>query len=157
MKRFLLLVGLVATVGLTAAAASQAAVVLNDTFPISGTVINPCNGELVPFTGDVHIVIRETTNGAGGFNFGIHENIHATGTGAPSGAKYELNAVVNEEINNFFFTGPGATEATIVLNEVFAAQGNVPNFTLKILEHITITPNGDITSVKFTFDTECRG
>jgi opacity protein-like surface antigen len=158
MKRFLFLAALAATFGLSAVAASQAAVVTNTTIPISGTVVNPCNGELVPFTGDLHLLFRVTFDQAGGLHVGVHEDIQATGVGATTGAKYELNAVLNEEVNyGFVLGGNGAAEETIVESELFVAQGSAPNFVLKLLEHITITPDGTVRVLNIDFDTECRG
>ena len=157
MKRFLLLVGLVATVGLTAASAPQAAVVIHDyNIPITTFVTNPCNGDFVPLTGTLDLMLRLTTSGSGRLNLGEHINFDLSGVGAPSGAEYNVGEVVNIEENNITFDN-GATEITEAAHLNVISKGSEPNFLVHVIVHETITPDGDITSFKVDVSTECRG
>ena len=56
------------------------------------------------------------------------------------------------------FSGP-SDEANLTLteSELVIGQGDVPNFVLKLIGHITINANGEVTSQKFEFETKCRG
>jgi hypothetical protein len=154
-KRFLLLVGLVATVGLVAAAASPAATT-NTTVPISGSLSNPCTGELIVYSGTLHFNIRTTTDSGGSTHTGIHENIQVTGVGS-FGNTYLVNAEGNNQINwGFTSGGNGAAESTTAINEEFVAKGSAPNFYVLDTEHITIAPDGTVTSEHSDFDITCQ-
>ena len=60
---------------------ATAGVVTNVNIPVSGTVVNPCNGENVAFNGIAHFTATMTFDGAGGVHVAFHDNIHVTATG----------------------------------------------------------------------------
>ncbi len=79
---------------LVAAAASQ------NTTQIKATVgfiaNNPCNGDIIAGSGNLHIVVHQVfPNASGGFpGFGDHylDKLNGKGTGAPSGLAYNVRA-----------------------------------------------------------------
>ena len=156
MRKLLVLVGLVSAAALSTVAAAQAGVVTHTyNVPISFTTSNPCNGELVPVTGNEDIMIRMTTAGNGSVKIGEHVSFDLSGVGATTGANYNVNEILNVEENNVTFVN-GATEVTETAHLSFIAQGNVPNFKEHLIIHETITPAGDITSFKFDDSSTCQ-
>jgi hypothetical protein len=130
---------------------AAASVIVNVDIPISGAVINPCNGETVTVSGVDHFTIHLTFDGAGGFHADSHSNIHITGTGS-LGNSYEGN----EEINNPFIAKVGF-ESTFGLTFSEISKGSAPNLEVHILQHITINPNGTVTVFFSNFTANCRG
>jgi hypothetical protein len=149
LTRLLLLVS-IAALAVLGAGAAQAAVVTNTTFPTSGVLVG-CT-EAIAYSGQDHLVVRVTSDASGGFYDAIHRNIQVTGIGLTTGTSYVLNAETNE--NEHFV---GASNFTVVLEEVFVSQGPLPNANVRIIEHMTIDANGDITSDTFDFNGNCRG
>jgi hypothetical protein len=158
MKRLLVLAGLVGVCALTAAAASQADVTITHQINVPLTLpasVNPCNGDVVDMSGTEDLIIRMTTTNSGSVNVGLNAHLHLTGV-SPNGVTYINNGVLNIETNNVSFVN-GAYEQTITGPAVFISQGNTPNFTFMAIEHVTITPDGTVTSLKVDGSEECRG
>jgi hypothetical protein len=133
-------------------AVASAETVVNEHIPISGLVLNECNGETVALSGEAHVVIRETSDGAGGMHFGFHGNFTGvTGTG-DQGNDYSVQDVLNDSFN----LTNGATEHTVNESFTLISHGSAPNFIGHALFHITVNANGDIT-VEFTnISGECQ-
>jgi len=119
--------------------------------PVSGAVINPCNGETVTFSGVDHFTARVVFDGAGGFHLTTHDNIHVTATG-DQGNSYEGNQEDTSEVN-----GRVGIEETFVLTFSEISKGSAPNFEVHMLEHVTVNPNGTITSFVDHITANCRG
>src|SRR5437879_4134204 len=67
------------------------ALILHTTFPLVGTFPNPCTGELIAFTGDVHVLIGQFIDGTGALELTLHSNFQGvTGTGLMTGATYQI-------------------------------------------------------------------
>ena len=130
---------------------SAASVVTNVHSPVSGSVTNPCNGEIVKFTGVEHLIATVTIDRSGGFHLTAHENIHITATGN-LGSSYEGN-----QENTFEFNGRVGDEQTFVLNLSAISKGSAPNFELHVLQHETVNPNGTVTSLVDHSTASCRG
>ena len=56
-----------------------------------------------------------------------------------------------------YVSSSGALEDTFTLNFRFISQGSADNILTHILFHITITPNGDVTSEISNITDVCRG
>jgi hypothetical protein len=133
-------------------AMALAAVVENiHDIPLSGAVINPCNGETVTFSGVDHFVARVTLDAGGGFHLATHDNIHVTATGS-DGNSYEGNQEDTSELN-----GKIGVEQTSVLTFSEISKGSAPNFEVHILQHITVNPNGTVTVFFSNMSANCRG
>ena len=129
---------------------SRASVVTNVDIPLSGVVVNPCNGENAAFTGVDHFTARVTFSGAG-FHFANHDNIHVTATG-DQGNSYVGNQEDNSELN-----GRVGVEQTMqfVFSEI--SKGSAPNFEVHAIFHITVHADGTITGFVNDFTAACRG
>jgi len=120
---------------------ASAEVLSNQTVPISGTVVNACNGESVAFTGEEHLLFRLTLSQDGGIHLGFHQNAHATGEGLTTGAKYSLNFTEGGSVTSSF---PPPFAFTVVSHQNFLGQGKVPNFLLHETLSIAVAANGDM-------------
>jgi hypothetical protein len=152
MKRNIWL-GVLAVFAFALATTAMADNVVNVDIPISITATNPCVPESVPLSGNLHVVINVTTDSKGGLHVDMHTNEHLTGTGATTGANYNANVSSHTTFNS---DSGGAVTITSPLNVELIAQGNVPNFLLKALFHITVNPDGTVTASVSDFDTVCQ-
>jgi hypothetical protein len=152
-KPILLMCSLAIAALLLFAVKAMAAVTTNIDIPLSGTIVNPCNGENVTFTGVDHFTAHVTFDSSGGFHADFHDNIHVTGTG-DQGNSYEGNQEDNGPIN---ISGHGAEEETEPLSFSEIAKGSAPNFVEHVLLHITFNANGTVTAFVDNFTASCRG
>lgn len=118
--------------------------------PVEETVINPCNGETIHFTG----------SGVGQGNFvdvagnNLHREFHAvvteTGTGETTGATYTLRANYHEAFNSP--TGP-APNFTFGIQDRGHVDSSIPelSFTWLYTIHFLVTASGEF---KITRDIE---
>jgi hypothetical protein len=147
--------GALSIVGLLVTRPAHGAVVTNIVVPIAGTLVNPCNGEPVLFTGNLHTLFAVTLDPNGGFHLNLHENGQGiSGTGVVTGLKYQIPVASH---TGFFEGAPLPVVETITETFEMISQGNTQNFYLKFLFHITINANGVVTVDKVDFDTACRG
>ena len=130
---------------------AMASVVLNVDIPVSGAVINPCNGETVTFSVVDHFTARVTFDSAGGFHLATHDNIHVTASG-DMGNSYEGNQEDTNEVN-----GRVGVEQTFVMTFSEISKGSAPNFEVHVLEHITVNANGTVTAFIDHITANCRG
>ena len=134
---------------------ASAAVVQNIRVPLDVTFpANPCTGDDMHFTGTIHLLAAETSDGNGGFHIHFDNNVSGvTAVGTPSGIVYhgvgggwfEVNAR-----NPYPFV---ATET-----DVFGliSVGPTPNFFAKATFHITVNANGTMTSVVEKISVGCK-
>jgi hypothetical protein len=123
------------------------------------TVFVPCAaggaGEWVVFNGDLHVLLEETDNAAGGIQVKSHFQPQGlTGTGLTTGAKYQATGVTQDEFN----VGPGGlpyTE-TFVNNFRMIGQGPGNNYMVHETFHITINANGTVTAYVDNFSITCN-
>lgn len=149
------LLALAASSDATTAAAQATTVTTNETIPFTDTRSNPCNLDLVTFSGDLHIANHVTTDSSGGTHVRSHVNYqNVSGTGAPSGATYRVVTSTNETLNDN--DGP-QSELTVIQVVRLISQGSAPNFQLQIVLHITINANGQTTSEVTETRIICRG
>jgi hypothetical protein len=157
MKRILmaaLTAGACALSGFGVISTVHAASIQNDVrIPVSGQVINACNGELVDFTGYFHLSATATSDGAGGFHLDFHDNAQGIkAVGETTGVKY-----VGSQADHFTLNlTNGAMNATQNGQFQAIAQGTVPNFTVTYLLHITVNANGTITATVDNFNSTCH-
>jgi hypothetical protein len=124
----------------------------SDSFPFS--FFNDCTGEFVSGIVNVKTTIHETIDANGGFHFHIHDVFNGRAVGETSGVKYVGPQTDHE---SFHASSSGALEDTFTLNFRFISQGKADNIQTHVLFHITITPNGDVTSEIENIREVCRG
>lgn len=105
---------------------------------------------VVSLKGTVH----ETIDASGGFHFRIHEVFNGRAVGETSGIQYVGPQTDHE---SFHVSSNGALEDTFTLNFRFISKGKTDNIQSHLLFHITITPNGVVTSELSHIRDVCRG
>jgi hypothetical protein len=113
-------------------------------------VINDCTGEGFVFEVRFRDLLGVTEN-ANGFHATRHASIHGQAVSVATGAVYNVNDVLNLTFN----TG-AATNFTFHDHFNMLGKGNVPNEVAHFYSHITITPNGDVTSFYDGFTVHCQ-
>ena len=127
------------------------------TYTVNDTVTNPCNGDVVPLTGQGHIVMHFTFDNSGGIHIVDITNTMGPlqGVGFPSGIAYKANETVSSTIND---NGPTPQfEFTFVMSEVLISQGPTPNFVTHTTVHATVSSNGLPTAQVLNTKAECSG
>jgi hypothetical protein len=129
------------------------AVVSNDRVEVVTFAPNNCDASsFITVTATFHDLFATTSDGAGGFHVKFHENVNGQGSDAVTGVNYVAVQEINEELNV-----TAALEETETFRYNLIAKGNTPNALLAIDFHITITPNGDVSSFHDNFRIVCQG
>src|SRR2546427_382880 len=106
------------------------------------TITNPCNGEDVNVSGNVHVTIGVTIDGNGGSHLRIHiNNQDVSGIGVDTGSRYQIPTT---SASSAYFGS--ATTMTLTVNPRVVAQGSTPNFNMRELIHVTVNANGVTTA-----------
>jgi hypothetical protein len=123
--------------------------------PMSGTVINPCNGETVTWQGTAHFVDHETVTSNGHQTLSGEVNFQGVeGQGSLGNTYRQLNTATYEmnrsgESAQSEFTGTAAFH--------FVSEGSAPNFAASTTYHITFDANGQPTATVTRLETDCPG
>ena len=145
---------LVAVLGIAATAnAADSAQVFKVPFRVSAQAkadIKACVGENVVFTGgEFNVVIHRTAT-----LFLFHRNVIAgLGTGDLTGTVYHATGHI-QSVDVLPPSGGEAFTFELTLNVV--GEGNAGSFTAHAVEHLTFTPEGDLSSAVEIFDIRCR-
>lgn len=136
--------------------AANAAVIIDVHTDLPGPydLENQCTGEAVTVTGtigdDMHIVINGNT-----MNFSEHQQGRLNGTGS-LGNTYDTNLNENVALN-----GLSSSNGVFVINDVtvfrMISKRGAPNFMVRRIAHLTVTPNGTVTVDRVDFDVLCHG
>jgi hypothetical protein len=97
-----------------------------------------------------HHVFGINFDGAGGVHVKDHYNVQGQGSDL-TGIDYVL-----ADVGNYEFDGKLGFEETNTESYNVIAKGNAPNLTVLIDDHITLTPNGDVTSYHSNFRVKCQ-
>jgi len=112
---------------------------------------NPCNGELVDYTGTIHYVGNFILYDDGSVHLQYHGNFrNVKGIGQVTGDSYKWVGALNQSTNG----NVGSTMTVSSLQQCKHKGGS--DYKFKWVEHFTINANGDITSEKFVMDEECN-
>ncbi len=127
----------------------------NEEVPVSSSVVNPCNGDVVNYQGTLHVTNTLTTDSSGGFHLKTHTNFQdVSGTGVPSGLNYRVVTTRNETVND---SDSAQFETTVIQTIKAVSQTSAPNLFIHIVMHITVNANGQTTSTVTEVTAECRG
>jgi hypothetical protein len=126
----------------------------NEFVPFTGVTLG-C-GDIIVFSGTVHLLSHVTFNASGGVTIHQHSQPQGvTGTGLFSGAKYQGTGVTQQTLTD---NGPGTQfEFTFVNNFRLIGRGVAPNFNLHQTLHVTVDNNGRVTATHDSLSVECRG
>jgi len=162
MRKIGILFGTFAILGVFVAAVPTvfAAEVFNFHVPVSGVLTDGCTGNLQNFTGNFHGLLTETESRNGGFHVHLTSNLddfrlYDTVTG--------LTCVgVNNTAGAFpepgfeFNTAPGAaTEYTAAAHGAAICPGPNNNGSFQYVVHVTVTPDGDVSTFVDHFMSRC--
>jgi hypothetical protein len=127
----------------------------SENIPTTGSYVNQCNGDMVTFSGTMHVTNSMTVDGSGGTHLKTHSNYQdVTGAGVPSGLTYRVKTVSNEVVNDN--DGP-QSEATVISTVKLISQGPALNYFFRVVLHVTVNANGETTSTVEEAGFECRG
>lgn len=150
-----LLVALFAFLVCLPAISARAEVTSNTQTPISGSVFDPCTGDTVSFTVDVHVVTKMTTDSNGGIHGSFSVNIdNYDATGTPSGDSYTAHFNQTGTAN---FTSGGTFESSFVFTADLVSAGSTDNAQTIMVLHITINPDGTVTANVSNVTVRCVG
>lgn len=126
--------------------------------PVSTVVTNPC-GEDVAFTGTFYRVYHTVTNDNGGpfMHIVAHGELrNATAYGMTTGDAYRfIETSMSTGQNDDVPYDPDTGTSTATVKLVSPADGD--NFTMHIVFHMTVTPDGDITVAISDTTIDCSG
>ena len=127
------------------------------TIPFDDSIVSPCNGETVRFTGtiveQINIVPSEL---AGGLHFELHDVYSATGEGATSGSSFRVHGTTHTSFDSPNFEALHATfsdRAHIDFRTAAAGQ----SFGLTVQLHLVDLPSGEEKVTRQVESLECRG
>jgi hypothetical protein len=150
-----------AVVGMTLALAAGMALAQattqtsNEKVPLDQIVDNPCTGELLHLTGELHILFHLTEDGNGGFHVQSHVQPQgASGTGLVSGEQYRGVGVTRFEE---YFPPGEFREFTSVNRFYLISAGPSDNLVETATIHATFNANGEPTAELFRLETKCAG
>jgi hypothetical protein len=122
---------------------ARADVIANARGPYATQIVG-CTGDLIVVEGEVHALIRLSQDNNGVVHLGAHLDFNAEGTDT-NGTAYLYVGEANSEMN----AQPGAaTEITVVITGHLVSQGPAENGTVRLVGHLTVTPDGEV-AVRF--------
>jgi hypothetical protein len=139
------------TASIAPASRTANAVLVNEKFESLTFAPNNCDGTLLTLQAKWHQVYGLTFDGAGGVHVSEHTNVQGQGTDATTGVDYVVSDVANLEYNAKL-----GFEETYTESYKLIAKGKAPNALLFSDFHITVTPNGDLTSYHDNFRIVCQ-
>jgi hypothetical protein len=158
MKKFSKTVVLLSVLALSVAAVAQAEVVQNVSVPVLLSAFVPCAnggaGEVVDFTGDLHIVVSFTINGNNVSGKSHFQPQGLKGIGQVTGDSYNAVGVTQDSFRGSLQNG--LFNETFVNNFRLIGRGPGNNFSVHENAHITINANGDVTALIDNFGTDCK-
>jgi hypothetical protein len=158
LKFLFLTIALALVVSLSVAQAQAKATTVTTNFsqPTDLTVFVPCavagTGEYVQLSGSLHILFVTTIDAQGGFHAEfLFQPQGISGTGISTGAKYQATGETSGTFN-----GKVGFEQTFVNNFKIIGQGPGNNFLVRETLHITVNPDGTVTSFVDNFSVKCK-
>jgi hypothetical protein len=143
MRKLILL--MLVVVALAVPAGTQAAATVQ-TQPFDA-LLTICNGDVVHLTGQLVVVMTETTTPSGGLTMSFHfQPQGVTGVDLSTGTIFHATGLTRDLVVN---TPPGGTTETFVNRFHIQATGGAQSFIVSELFHVTVTPDG---TVRVLFD-----
>jgi hypothetical protein len=118
---------------------------------LSATV-NPCNGELVLYEGDMMIQYTVVVHPDGAMHFEEQSTLQGVKGIGSFGNTYSMDAT----LHNSSKVGDGATVVTSTQNVEVVSHGPAPNFINHYRFHVTVSNNA-ITSMRVEVEPKCQG
>ena len=119
------------------------------TIPLHAIRSGDCTSEQVELSGRIHLVSQVQSDGTvvGHFNYqGV------SGVGLTSGTTYRSSSV-----DNFRLAAPLPSDITSVSSFRLISSGTEDNLLVRVLFHITVNANGEVTAEVEDVNIECEG
>jgi diaminopimelate epimerase len=123
---------------------------INDKLPTSIT-IGACNGEIVSLDGDQHVVIKANEGKDGSLKLSISSDLHFSGNGSATGAKY----VGDQKYTETDAIGIDTYSYRSIQSMTLNGQGKVPDTVMDIMMKVTVHSDGSA-SFRQDFSTRCK-
>jgi hypothetical protein len=120
---------------------------------VSGSILNPCDDELVQLAREEHLTYTIVDDGAGGYDVSSHAVVTASGQG-PSGNAY---VGFGEGDSTFKVKPPYPSMARFSDTVSIVGQGLAPKLLLTFSWLATVNANGELTADLYDVIPECRG
>jgi hypothetical protein len=138
------------------AGAQATAVTSNEQIPVAVFVFIPCAnagaGEFAVLDGTLHVLSHVTFDAQGGVHVTQHFQPQGVrGVGFTTGDRYQGTGVTRSQFN-----ASAGSKSTYINNFRIIGQGPSNNYLVHAVFHVTITPNGDVSTVVDNFSVECR-
>jgi hypothetical protein len=145
----------IAVAALASTGGAGAAVTTNEQIPIGiGVFISCANdgaGEVAVLSGTLHVLSAVTIDEQGGRDVVQHfQPQGVSGVGLQTGDRYQGTGVTQSEFND-----TAGLESTYVNNFRIIGQGPNNKLLVHSVVHVTITPNGHVSTVVDNFSVEC--
>src|SRR5437667_8824601 len=141
--------------GVTAWAAPATSSTASIELPVSGNVVNPCNGESVSWQGTAHFVVHQTVTSNGHETLSGHVNFQGVQGQGSLGNPYRVANTANFELTA---SGESAqNEFTTTAAFLFVSQGAAPNFDSHTTYHVSFDANGEPTATVIRIESSCQG
>jgi len=146
-----LLTTMMLTLGFVITPSAQAAgpVVTNTKFPVNNTVFVPCanngQGDTIQLSGALHVLFIVTLDNNGGFTLHITtDGQDVTGVSTITGVKYQ--GAVGDSLTINGKVGFVHTAITPHNSFILIGQGTASNLIEQFVMHLTVNPDGTVTS-----------
>ena len=146
---------LLALGGVTAWAAPATSSTASSELPVSGNVVNPCNGESVAWQGTAHFVVHQTVTSNGRETLSGHVDFQGIQGEGSLGNTYQVTNTANFELTASGDSAPNDFTTTAAF--LFVSEGAAPNFDSHTTFHVSFDANGQPTAVVSRIETSCQG
>src|SRR2546423_10344583 len=123
--------------------------------PVSGTVLNPCNGESVSWQGTAHFVVHQSVTSNGHDTLSDQVNFQGIQGQGSLGNAYRVANTADFELTT---SGESAQrEFTTTAAFLFVSQGPAPNFDSHTTYHVSFDAHGGPTATVIRIESSCQG
>ena len=127
---------------------------VQQTIPSVLSTVNPCNGDAVQLTGELHILVHFTDATNGSIHGYVSINSRYSGTGVPSLLGYQGS---DDILDDFTMGATSAFVQTTFIDQDLQTQTGVDNYHLRLHIKITLNSNGLPTAEVLDYGTTCNG
>lgn len=118
---------------------------------VSGSILNPCNDELVQLAREEHLTYTVVDDGAGGYHVSAHSVVTASGQGSSGNAYVGFG----ETDSSFDAKPPFPSTARFSNTVSVVIQGHAPELFLTFSWLVTVNANREVTADLYDFMAEC--
>jgi hypothetical protein len=110
-------------------------------YRVEDIAVNDCTGQQIPVVINVNERTYVRSDDADGFHVSYHLSINGFGTDPATGDSYIVKATAQDAVNV-----KASEEETFILSFILLGQGIVPDQRTNVSFHITVNPDGTVSS-----------